>query len=97
MSETVAALAPAAFSFGNTPRTFSFLRSDWTRNVDASLQKNVRVVRELTAQIRIDAFNLTNTPQFAPPNTSFGNANFGVVTAQQNQPRSIQLGVKVQY
>jgi hypothetical protein len=87
--------APQAFTFGNSPRTFSFLRSDYTRNVDASLQKNLRIVSHLTTQFRLDAFNLTNTPQFAPPNTAFGNANFGVVSAQQNQPRSIQVAVKV--
>ena len=89
--------APAAFTFGNAPRTFNTLRSDWVRNVDVSLQKNVRFVSHLGAQFRVDAFNMTNTPQFAPPNTSFGNANFGVVSAQQNQPRSIQFGVKIQY
>jgi hypothetical protein len=95
--DTSAFSAPAAFTFGNAPRTFSFVRSDWTRNIDLSLQKNIRIVRELNAQFRAEAFNLTNTPQFAPPNTAFGNANFGVVTAQQNQPRSIQFAVKLQY
>ena len=95
--DTSAFSAPAAFTFGSSPRTFSGLRSDWTRNVDTSLQKNFRIVHELNAQFRAEAFNLTNTPQFAPPNTSFGNANLGVVTAQQNQPRSIQFAVKLQY
>jgi outer membrane receptor protein involved in Fe transport len=89
--------APTAFTFGNSPRTFSFLRSDWTRNIDTSLQKTVLIVRELEAQIRVEAFNIDNTPQFAPPNTSFGNANFGVVNAQQNQPRAIQFGIKAEY
>ena len=89
--------SPAAFNFGNSPRTYSFVRSDWVRNVDTSLQKNVRLVGELNVQFRFEAFNLTNTPQFAPPNTSLGNANFGVVTAQQNQPRSLQFAVKFQY
>lgn len=89
--------APTAFTFGNTPRTFGSLRSDWTRNIDASLQKNVRIVRELSGQFRLDAFNMNNTPQFAPPNTTLGNPTFGTVTAQQNQPRAIQFGFKVQY
>lgn len=88
---------PPAFQFGTAPRTFNFLRSDWIRNIDASLQKNQPLHDKLNLQLRIDAFNMDNTPTFAPPNTSYGSSQFGVVSAQQNQPRTIQLGVKVQY
>ena len=88
---------PLAFHFGNTPRTFGNARGDWIRNIDLSLQKDTRLVRAATLQIRADAFNMDNTPTFAPPNTSYGSAQFGVVSAQQNTPRSIQLGVKVMY
>ena len=42
-----------------------------------------------------EAFNITNTPRFAPPNQSFGNALFGQVTSQSNQPRVIQFGLKM--
>jgi hypothetical protein len=89
--------AAPAYTFGNSPRTFSFLRSDWGRNVDASLQKNIHVVSHLSVQLRGDAFNLTNTPVFQPPNTTLGSKQFGFVTAQQNTPRVIQVGVKILY
>ena len=89
--------APPAFQFGNTPRTFNFLRSDWTRNIDASLQKDERLHGNLHMQLRLDAFNMDNTPTFQPPNTSYGSSQFGAVSAQANQPRVIQLGVKVLY
>ncbi len=88
---------PAPFTFGNTPRTFGNVRSDWIRNIDISLQKNSRLPGHLSLQLRIDAFNMDNTPTFAPPDTSFGDPTFGVVSAQQNLPRSIQLGVKLLY
>lgn len=88
---------PPAFQFGNTPRTFGNVRSDWVRNIDTSLQKNERLHDQLHLQFRVDAFNMDNTPTFAPPNTTYGSAEFGVVSAQQNQPRTIQLGVKVLY
>lgn len=87
--------APAAYTFGSTPRTFSFLRSDWIRNVDLSLQKNTFVTEKTNVQLRVDGFNLLNTPTFAPPNTTFGSAAFGTVSTQQNQPRVIQIGIKV--
>ncbi len=89
--------APPAFSFGNTPRTFNYLRSDWVRNIDLSLQKNTRLAAKMNLQIRVDFFNMDNTPTFAPPNTLYGSPLFGVVSAQQNQPRVIQLGIKLLY
>ena len=89
--------APPSFTFGNTPRTFNFVRSDWNRNIDLSIHKNTRITERLNLQVRGDAFNMDNTPTFQPPNTSFGSAQFGVVTAQQNSPRSIQLAVKLIY
>jgi hypothetical protein len=89
--------APPAFTFGNTPRTFNFVRSDWIRNIDLSVHKNTRITERLNLQLRADAFNMDNTPTFQPPNTSYGSAQFGSVTAQQNTPRSIQLAVKLLY
>ena len=88
---------PPAFQFGNTPRNFGNLRSDWIRNIDVSLHKDERLHDKLHLQLRVDAFNMDNTPTFAPPNTSYGSATFGVVSSQQNQPRSIQLGLKISY
>lgn len=95
--DTSAFSAPAPFQFGNTPREFGNLRSDWIRNIDLSLQKDVKATERMSVEIRGDAFNMDNTPTFAPPNTAFGSSQFGVVSAQQNAPRSIQLGVKVIY
>ena len=46
-------------------------------------------------QVRIESFNLFNTPWFGAPNTAVTNAAFGVVTPTQvNDPRNIQLGVR---
>lgn len=86
---------PPAYSFGNTPRTFNSVRSDKTRNIDLSLQKNTRLTERLGLEFRAEAFNLTNTPVFAPPNTSFGSPLFGVVSSQANQPRVVQLALKL--
>ncbi len=86
---------PAAFTFGDAPRTFDGARSDWTRGVDLSLHKNLLFAEKLTLQIRADAFNLSNTPVFAPPNTSYGSPGFGTVGSQANQPRVLQLGLKL--
>ena len=50
-----------------------------------SLAKKFTIYRELGAEIRIDAVQLSNTPQFALPNAGSGNiitaGNFGQVTS----------------
>jgi hypothetical protein len=86
---------PAPYTFGTTPRTFNGARGDWTRQVDLSLHKNTHITERLMLQIRADAFNLSNTVVFAPPNTSFGANGFGSVSAQANQPRVLQFALKL--
>jgi hypothetical protein len=86
---------PAAFQFGNAPRTFNGARSDITAQVDMTLSKNFRFKENYRIQFRAEVFNVTNTPRFAPPNVNFGNAQFGVVSAQGNQPRIIQFALKL--
>ena len=51
---------------------------------NASLSKKFTIYRELATEVRIDAVQLSNTPQFANPNAGSGNiitaGNFGQVT-----------------
>ncbi len=86
---------PAAYRFGTAPRTFSGARSDTTHNYDISLHKNTNLTERLTLQFRAEAFNLTNTPVFAPPNTTYGSPQFGTVASQANQPRILQFALKL--
>jgi hypothetical protein len=86
---------PAASQFGNAPRTFNGARSDKTANYDLSLHKNTNLTEKLVLQFRAEAFNLTNTPVFSPPNTTYGAAGFGTVGSQANQPRIVQFGLKL--
>ena len=88
---------PAAYAFGNAARTYTGLRSDPARNADVSFVKNTRILEKLNLQFRSEFFNLTNTVRFAPPNTSLGNAQFGVVSSIANQPRVIQFALKLVY
>jgi hypothetical protein len=88
---------PAAYTFGNAPRTFDGARSDWTRQADLSLHKSFALRDRLTLQLRGEAFNVSNTVVFAPPNTSFGSNSFGVVSSQANQPRVFQIAMKLIY
>ncbi len=89
--------APPAYTFGNSARTYSGLRSDGARQLDTSLVKNTTFAEKWNLQFRTEFFNLTNTPRFAPPNISQGNPQFGVVSAMSNQSRVIQFALKLIY
>lgn len=87
---------PAPYTFGNAPRTFGGARSDVTQQFDLSIHKNTGITEKIRIQFRAEIFNLTNTARFAPPNTNFGNAQFGTVAAQSGFPRIIQFALKLQ-
>ena len=74
-------------------------------NIDLSLIKTTRIGR-VDTELRAEAFNLLNHPQFAQPNGQFGNAAFGTITRCWPNPacalcgtteRQIQLAVKVSF
>jgi hypothetical protein len=92
---TAAFAQPANFSSGDLSRTYTGVRTDWTRNLDASLFKNFQLKERLHIQFRAETFNLTNTPIFSSPGTTVGGANFGVITGQSNAPRNMQLALKL--
>jgi hypothetical protein len=93
--DTSAFALPAPYTFGNLGRVHPTLRSDRIENIDFSVFKNFRIRERFTLQFRAESFNLTNTPVFNPPNTTVGDANFGVVTSQANRPRQTQLALKI--
>jgi hypothetical protein len=94
---TAAFAAPAAYTFGSTPRSLGSIRSDGISGIDFSVVKNTQLYENVRLQFRTEFFNLANTVRFAPPNTSFGSAQFGQVTAQSNQPRVVQFALKLIY
>jgi hypothetical protein len=68
-------------------------QNDW----DVSVGKSTTVggIREDAAlQFRVEFYNAFNHPQFSNPGTTFGTANFGVITQTSVAPRLIQFGVK---
>lgn len=86
---------PSSFEFGNTPRLDSVNRGPSSVNLDCSLVKNFYFSESTKLQLRGEAFNITNTPVFGLPNTTVGNPGFGVIGSQANQPRNLQLALKL--
>ena len=73
-------------------------------NIDMSLVKNTRFGR-VNTELRVEAFNVLNHPQFGQPNGQLGNAAFGTITASGNpqcgtcgtSERQIQAAIKLRF
>jgi hypothetical protein len=86
---------PATYTFGNMSRTSGNLRSPGLRNLDFSIFKQFTVSDYIKTELRAEAFNAFNTPQFGVPDTNVSSGTFGVVSTQINTPRQIQLAAKI--
>ncbi len=86
---------PAPFNFGTASARIHDVRAHGMRNFDISLFKEVQTTEKLTVQIRFEALNALNRVQFSGPNAGVTSSTFGVVSAQTNAPRQLQLGLKV--
>jgi hypothetical protein len=84
------AVAPQ-FTLGSASR--NPVRGPSYRNLDFALLRRVAMPAATSLEIRLEAFNLTNTPPFGAPNGVFGSAAFGTITTA-GDARVLQIGVK---
>ena len=80
---------------GNLSR--NFLRGPGFFNMDFSFFKNVQVTERTQLQLRVELFNVTNTPQFGNPNSDFSGKDFGKVTGTAGNPRVMQFAAKINF
>ncbi len=69
------------------------IRGPGRKSTDLSLQKQFRVTENKRLEFRVEAFNLTNTPQFSTSNRSASSATFGEITGAQGE-RQVQAALK---
>jgi hypothetical protein len=93
--DTAAFSIPLAFTYGNAPPTEPDVRGPGIANVDLSLFKTFRMAERISTQFRFESFNTFNRVQFAKPGLQNGSTAFGVISVQQNQPRKLQVALKV--
>ncbi len=87
------------------------LRGFGMQQVDLSTRRRFRITERVSLDLRADAFNLLNTPNFANPVGVLTNSNFGRSTQlvstssagglnplfQTGGPRSLQMALKLQF
>jgi hypothetical protein len=89
--DTTAFTVAPQFTLGNSSR--NPVRGPGYRDLDMALIRRVPLGRKLALELRVEAFNLTNTPPLAQPAGVLGAAGFGSITSA-GDPRVLQLGVK---
>jgi hypothetical protein len=96
---------PAGFSFNPNvfanlpaytpfagPRVMAGLDGPVHWDVDAALSKSFRIREGMHLQLRVEAYNLTNTVMFNAADSNFGDSNFG-----QSDPSQFNIGRTIQY
>jgi hypothetical protein len=85
---------PTGVRYGNSGRN-AFIGPGGV-NVDLSLFRGVALGGTRRLEVRVEAFNLTNTPKFGQPNTDVTSGSFMVITGTLNaySERQIRLGLR---
>jgi hypothetical protein len=82
--------APAPNTFGNVGR--NILTGPGFVNLDLSVFRRFQMGERVDFEVRVESFNVTNTPHFNNPSATFGGAGFGEVTTAIQDQRQFQFG-----
>jgi hypothetical protein len=88
--------SPADYTYGSAPRYLSTCRGPALINEDAALVKNFYIREHKYVQLRMEAYAVSNSPQWRSPNTSYGGTTFGQITSATGN-RNLQLALKFYY
>jgi hypothetical protein len=96
--EPIAWQVQAPFTLRTLTTRLEDVRTTRPALIDFSLFKTFALPSRMRLQVRLESFNLFNTPWFGAPNTNVTNAGFGRVTpTQANDPRNVQIGVRFMF
>jgi hypothetical protein len=88
---------PAPYSFGNAPR--NSIEGPGLQLLDLYLKKTFRIRDRHRLELRIEAFNALNHPNFGQPNPAVdaGEGSAGVITHLATPMRQIQFGARFSF
>jgi hypothetical protein len=97
-SEAVVWKVQAPYTLRTSPTRLDSVRTDRPMQLDFSIFKAFDLPAGMRLQVRAEAFNAFNTPWFPAPNTTVTSTAFGTVTpTQANDPRNVQLGIRLSF
>jgi hypothetical protein len=92
--DTSAFSLPAPFTFGNAPR--NAVIGPGLHQFDLALQKEIALRERVKLQLRSEAYNLFNHPNFNIPNRTAFTANFGRISSAQDA-RELQFAARLAF
>jgi hypothetical protein len=88
--------APPAYQFGNSGR--NILRGPGTNTVDFSIHRDFRLGFESsTLQVRAEAFNALNHPQFGLPGSTLSVPATGIISSTSAPNRILQFAMRLSF
>jgi hypothetical protein len=91
----------AAFQLADNVRTFPMrfagIRGPQQLLVSMSAAKSFPIHERLNFQLRVDAYNAPNHPNFNDPSLSVTSGAFGQITAMNGYPREIQVAARLRF
>jgi hypothetical protein len=91
---TAAFARPKDWTYGNSGKWV--VRGPGSIDLSAFALKNIRILEKLTAQLRIESFNVANHMNLQDINTQLGNRSFGQISSV-GSPRYFQSGIKLMW
>ena len=79
------------------PSTLPDVRTHQLHLLDVGLFKNVKLASGVSAQLRLEFINALNYTVLWNPDTNPRNATFGFINQDRNNPRDLQLGLRVTF
>lgn len=74
------------------------LRGPGLSNLDLSLFKRFSMTERIKSEVRLQAYNVTNTPHFANPNADLSQVNFGQISSTiPFSYRQVEVGLRVTF
>ncbi|MEP6995832.1 MAG: TonB-dependent receptor, partial [Acidobacteriota bacterium] len=87
--------APAPYTFGNAKRN-SLEGPDYS-NLDLYLAKRFGIGKDLSIEIRLEAYNLFNHPNFGQPDPFIDSDSGGTITSLAGPMRELQWGLRLYF
>jgi hypothetical protein len=87
-----------AYTLRVNPDRFPDIRNPAEPQINLAIEKTIRFNERYSMLLRGEGFNITNTPMYGGPDTSFSSSRFGMIPlGQQNFPRFFQLAAKIMF
>jgi outer membrane receptor protein involved in Fe transport len=84
---------PDPFTFGTLKRTYPEVRGPKVNRLDIMLSR-IQPIKKTNLELRIEAQNIFNTPQFGEPVSAFNSVDFGRITTGGGE-RRMQIGLRL--